>query len=154
MPEHHGACFVDTSNKELVEPSSSHLRVGAFDGGSSQLVEFLAFVAGQAGTPLCNVLAIGALRGERIDVRIPASGPWHQGFSTLLREVIDRLQFRVAPIGKPVRGGMAVALVELPIELPSGYRAPTVAGNNIPLEVCDETSSESSDRGSQYAAGD
>jgi group II intron reverse transcriptase/maturase len=28
-------------------------------------------------------------------------------------------------------------------ELPCGYRAPTVAGDNIPLEVCDETSSES-----------
>jgi hypothetical protein len=27
-------------------------------------------------------------------------------------------------------------------ELPSGYRAPTVAGDNIPLEVCDETDSE------------
>ena len=28
-------------------------------------------------------------------------------------------------------------------ELPSGYRAPTVAGDNVPLEVCDEEDSES-----------
>jgi class 3 adenylate cyclase len=37
----------------------------------------------------------------------------------------------------------AIRAVKEQLELPSGYRAPTVAGDNIPLEVCDETDSES-----------